>query len=120
MDDDEMIRYMLSKMLPVAGYTTELASDGKEAIKKYIAARNSGKPFDAVILDLTVPGGMGGKETVSRLLEIDPDVKVIVSSGYSTDPIMYEYKTYGFSAVITKPYSVNQMEATLHNVLSEK
>jgi CheY-like chemotaxis protein len=120
MDDEEIIREMLNKMLPLAGYDVELTSDGVEAIKQYTKARESGQPFDAVILDLTVPGGMGGKETVKKLLEIDPKVKAIVSSGYATDPIMSEYKEYGFSAVVAKPYDVGQMEETLHDVLAGK
>jgi two-component system cell cycle sensor histidine kinase/response regulator CckA len=120
MDDEEIIRHMLSKMLPISGYQVELTNDGAEAIAKYTEARNSGKPFDAVIMDLTIPGGMGGKEAIKKLLEIDPDAKVIVSSGYSTDPIMSEYKKYGFSTVIAKPYSVSQMEKTLRGILKGK
>ena len=120
MDDEEIIREMLSKMLSMSGYQVELTRDGAETISKYIGARDSGKPFDAIILDLTIPGGMGGAETIKELLEIDPRVKVIVSSGYGTDPIMANYKKYGFSDVITKPYSVSQMEETLHRVLKEK
>jgi CheY-like chemotaxis protein len=120
MDDEEIIRAMLLKMLTLAGYDIEPAKDGAEAVELYRKARESGQPFDAVILDLTVPGGMGGKETVKNLLEIDPKVKAIVSSGYATDSIMSEYKKYGFSAVVTKPYSVIQMEETLHDVLAGK
>ena len=120
MDDEEIIRDMLSKMLPIAGYQVELTSDGAEAIQKYVEARESGKPFDAIIMDLTIPGGMGGKEAIKKLLEVDPDVRVIVSSGYATDPIMSEYKEHGFSAVITKPYSVSEMEETLHGILKGK
>ncbi|MFC1967620.1 PAS domain S-box protein [Chloroflexota bacterium] len=120
MDDEEIIRDMLSMMLPVSGYQVELTSDGAEAIKKYVEARESGQPFDAVIMDLTIPGGMGGKEAIKKLLEIDPDARVIVSSGYTTDPIMSDYKKYGFSAIITKPYSVTQVEETLHSVLGRK
>jgi len=120
MDDEEIIQAMLLKMLTLAGYYVEPAKDGAEAVELYRKARESGQPFDAVILDLTVPGGMGGKETVKNLLEIDPKVKAIVSSGYATDPIMSEYKKYGFSAVVTKPYSVIQMEEMLHDVLAGK
>jgi CheY-like chemotaxis protein len=120
MDDEEIIRNMLSVMLPLAGYAVELTNDGAESIKKYVEAKDSGKPFDAVIMDLTVPGGMGGKEAVKKLLEINPDAKVIVSSGYATDPIMSEYKEHGFSAIITKPYSVSQFEETLRGILKEK
>ena len=117
MDDEEMIREMLSSMLSTAGYKVELASNGAEAIKRYAKAKESEQPFDAVILDLTVPGGMGGKETIEKLLEIDPGVIAIVSSGYSTDPIMSKFKKYGFSAVITKPYSAGELERTLQRLI---
>ena len=120
MDDEEIIRLLLSRMLTGAGYKVELTKDGAEAVELYRKARESGQPFDAVILDLTVPGGMGGKEVIVKLLEIDPGVKAIVSSGYATDPIMSEYKKYGFSGVVTKPYNVGQMEETLHDVLAGK
>ena len=90
-----------------------------EALQRYIQAMGTEQSFDAVIMDLTIPGGMGGKEAVKQLLEIDPQARVIVSSGYATDPIMSEYKKYGFSAVITKPYSVGQLEETLHNLLKK-
>jgi len=118
MDDEEMIRKMLSKMLPLDGYEVELAKDGAEAVELYRKARESGQPFDAVIMDLTIPGGMGGKEAIKKLLEIDPDVKAIVSSGYATDPIMADFKKYGFSAVVTKPYSFEELEKTLRNMLT--
>jgi len=120
MDDEASIRLLLSQMLTGSGYDVEPTKDGAEAVELYRKARESGQPFDAVILDLTVPGGMGGKEIIKKLLEIDPEVKAIVSSGYATDPIMSEYKKYGFSAVVTKPYSVSQMEETLHDVLADK
>jgi PAS domain S-box-containing protein len=117
MDDEETIRDMLSNALSTAGFEVELASDGKEAIERYEKAMELGQPFDAVIMDLTIPGGMGGKEAIKKLIEIDPDVKAIVSSGYSTDPIMADFRKYGFSAVMTKPYSVGEMERTLHRIL---
>ncbi len=118
MDDEEIIREMLVKILTLSGHEVEVTKDGTEAVEVYRQARESGQPFDAVILDLTVPGGMGGKKTIKKLLEIDPKVKAIVSSGYATDPIMSEYKKYGFSAVVTKPYNVSKMEETLHDVLA--
>jgi CheY-like chemotaxis protein len=120
MDDDETIRKMLKSMLTLAGYAVELTQNGKEAIEAYDQAGKANKPFDAVIMDLTIPGGMGGKEAVGKLLEIDPKAKVIVSSGYSTDPVMHDYKKYGFSAVISKPYSIGELEKTLHQVLHRK
>jgi PAS domain S-box-containing protein len=120
MDDEEVIRNMMQTMLKLAGHEVEVTRDGAEALYKYAQAKESGQPFDTVIMDLTIPGGMGGKEAVKKLLEIDPDARVIVSSGYATDPIMSEYKKYGFSAVITKPYSVNQLEETIHSLLKKK
>ena len=120
MDDEEIIRDMLSKMLPLAGYEVELTSDGAEAIERYSKAIKARKPFSAVILDLTVPGGMGGKEAIKKLSKIDPEVKAIVSSGYATDPIMSEYRQYGFSAVVTKPYRVTEIEKTLRDILKGK
>jgi two-component system cell cycle sensor histidine kinase/response regulator CckA len=120
MDDEEIIRKMLNNMLSLAGYTVELSADGAEALKKYQQAKKAGDPFNAVIMDLTIPGGMGGKEAVQKLLEIDPQAKVIVSSGYATDPIMSEYKKYGFKAVIAKPYSVKQLQETLSGLLTVK
>ena len=76
-----------------------------------------GKPFDAVILDLTIRGGMGGQDTIKKLREIDPNVKGIVSSGYSQDPVMANFKDFGFCAVITEPYTVDEMGKQLHQVL---
>ncbi|MFC1933694.1 PAS domain S-box protein, partial [Chloroflexota bacterium] len=120
MDDQETVRELLHAELTEVGHEVVLTSDGAEVIEKYIEARESGQPFDVVIMDLTIPGGMGGKEAIQKLLEVDPDVKAIASSGYATDPIMSEYKKYGFSAVIPKPYSVNQLEKTLRSLLKEK
>ncbi len=120
MDDEEIIRKMLKNMLSLAGYTVELTSDGAEALKKYQQARKEGDPFSAVIMDLTIPGGMGGKEMVQKLLEMDPNATAIVSSGYATDPIMSDYKAYGFKAVIAKPYSSKQLQETLSGLLARK
>ncbi|MFA4916925.1 MAG: MEDS domain-containing protein [Syntrophales bacterium] len=120
MDDEEMIREMLGKMLSLIGCEVELTSDGAEVIGRFKEAKEAGQPFDAVILDLTVPGGMGGKEAIKGLLEIDPQVKAIVSSGYASDQIMSEYKKYGFSAVLNKPYTITDIEKTLGNLLGNK
>ncbi len=120
MDDEEMIRTMLATVLKLAGYRSVLVNDGAEAVRQYVDAAASGEPFDAVIMDLTIPGGMGGKDAVKKLLEQDPDVKVIVSSGYANDPIMAEYKKYGFSAVVTKPYAADKIGKTLRSLLKKK
>jgi PAS domain S-box-containing protein len=119
MDDEEIVRQTLSKLLGYLGYELTFARDGDEAIEQFIQAREAGQEFDAVILDLTVPGGMGGKAAIEKLLRIDPQVKAIVSSGYSDDPIMANFLEYGFSGVIAKPYRVAELSKVLHRVLGE-
>jgi PAS domain S-box-containing protein len=120
MDDEEVIREVASQMLSFIGYEVELAKDGAEAIKLYRSATENGAPFDAVIMDLTVPGGMGGKEAVKRLREIDPQANVIASSGYSNDPIMADYATYGFDGVVAKPYRLEELSKVVHHVMPGK
>lgn len=119
MDDDESIREVIGYMLEKIGCEAGFAKDGKEAIELYRKAAESGDHFDAVIIDLTIPGGMGGKETIQELLKIDPDVRAIVSSGYSNDPVMAEFDKYGFKAVIAKPYKTSQLSKVLHKVLAK-
>lgn len=118
MDDEQNIRRLLERMLTGFGYDVTTTSHGLEAIAAYSDAKDKGKPFDVVILDITIPGGMGGIETIKNLLDIDPEIKAIVSSGYATDPVMSEYENYGFRAVVTKPYKVAQMKETLSGLLS--
>lgn len=119
MDDEDMIREITGELLQNLGYQVEFAKNGNEAIDTYKEARDSGRPFDAVILDLTIPGGMGGKETVKGLLDIDPATRAIVSSGYSNDPIMADFKEYGFCGVIIKPYRLAELNQTLQNILNK-
>ncbi|MEQ8172229.1 MAG: response regulator, partial [Candidatus Eremiobacterota bacterium] len=117
MDDDEMLREVLEIILERLKYDFTMTEDGEEAIKLYKQAKEEGNPFDAVIIDLTIPGGMGGKEAMEKLREIDPDIKAIVSSGYSSDPVMADYKKYGFSAVILKPYGIEELSKTLYDII---
>lgn len=117
MDDEEMIRTLCSQMLVHLGYEVVLSEDGAQAIELYEKAMKSRRPFDVVILDLTVRGGIGGEETISKLTEIDPGVKGIVSSGYSDGPVISDYESYGFSAAIAKPYKVNELGRTLNKVV---
>jgi PAS domain S-box-containing protein len=119
MDDQPNIREMTMQMLDDLGYEVRVAREGGEAIKLYEEAQESGHPFDAVILDLTVPGGMGGDEAIRKLREIDPEVKAIVSSGYSNDLIMSEYREYGFRDVVAKPYEIKKLSWVLHKVMRE-
>ncbi len=119
MDDEEMIRKLSTKVLSRLGYEPELAQDGAEAIELYKRAMDSAKPFDAVILDLTVKGGMGGKDAVKELLEINPQVKAIVSSGYSNDPEMTDFRKYGFVGALPKPYAKKDLKDVLDKIIKE-
>jgi PAS domain S-box-containing protein len=117
MDDDQMIRELAGEILWHLGYEVEFAQDGGEAVALYRMSMKAVRPFDAVILDLTVRGGMGGKEAMQELIKMDPDVKGIVSSGYSDDPGMTDYKQYGFSGVVAKPYTLEELGEKLNQVL---
>jgi len=120
MDDDDAVRAVLGKMIVHLGYEAELARDGQEAINIFSEARAAGQPFDVVILDLTVPGGMGGKEAMAILRRIDPHVKAIASSGYSDDPVMADFRKFGFNAIIPKPYRVAEAGKVLHKFVTKK
>ncbi|MEI6702755.1 MAG: ATP-binding protein, partial [Deltaproteobacteria bacterium] len=113
MDDDGIIRELASEMLEYLGYEVETCAEGTEAVALYKAARQSGKPFAAVIMDLTIPAGMGGKEAAQQILAIDPSACLIVSSGYSNDPIMADFTMYGFRAAVAKPYSMAEFSRLL-------
>jgi PAS domain S-box-containing protein len=118
MDDDAEVRETTGNVLRRLGYDVELTGDGREAVERYRQARDEGRVYDLVIMDLTVPGGMGGKEALKKLREMDPDVKAIVSSGYSNDPIMADFKTYGFNGVVTKPYRVKELSEEVQRVIN--
>lgn len=118
MDDDAMVREVLGKMLVSLGYEVQFAADGAEALALFAQAQDAGAPFTGAIVDLTIPNGMGGKEAMARLLELDPQVKALVSSGYSDDPIMAEHKKYGFAGVIAKPYKISELGKALRNAIT--
>ncbi len=118
MDDEEMVRETCGELLQHLGYSVDFAAEGAEAIVKYREAIDEKKPFDLVIADLTVPGGMGGKELVKNLKELDPRVRAVVSSGYSTDPIMSDYRKYGFCGVVAKPYKVEELYEVMNRIIS--
>ena len=117
MDDEAPLRKMVGRMLGNLGYESESAKDGAEAIRMVKEAKKLENHYDAVILDLTVPGGMGGKEAINKLLEIDPEVKAIVSSGYSNDPVLANFQEYGFKGMMPKPFESRTLSKVLHEVL---
>ena len=113
MDDETMIRNVGQAMITRLGHDIVCAEDGQKAITLFQEAKLSGFPFDLVILDLTVKGGMGGEEAIRKIREIDPDVKAVVSSGYSESPIVADYQAYGFSGVLSKPYRIESLKKCL-------
>ncbi len=118
MDDDEVVLKVVSEMLANIGCNPTCVRDGAELLHKYKKAMEEGSPFDLVIMDLTIPGGLGGQETMEQLLEMDPDVKAVVSSGYSTAPVIADFKKYGFKGVIPKPYRLRDLSQLLNRLFS--
>ncbi|MEE9524289.1 MAG: ATP-binding protein, partial [Thermodesulfovibrionales bacterium] len=119
MDDEAILRDIVSIMLEEMGYEVEVSVDGHNAVDMYKNAGNEGRSYDAVILDLTIPGAMGGKDTVKELLAIDPDVKAIVSSGYGDDPVIANYKDHGFKGYIIKPFKIEELGMLLKDILKK-
>jgi CheY-like chemotaxis protein len=118
MDDEELILDVVSSMLEYLGYEVELSRNGQEALEKYRAAIQGGKPFGAVIMDLTIPGSRGGKDVIQDLIKLDPAVRAIVSSGYSNDPVMSNCSEYGFKGVIKKPFKMEELSEVIGQTLN--
>ncbi|MBU1341219.1 MAG: response regulator [Proteobacteria bacterium] len=119
MDDEDHIRTILKKMLEKFGYSVELTHDGETAISQYKKLLKSNRPPDLTIMDLTIPGGMGGKEASKIILGLDPKAKIVVSSGYSNDPIMSDHKSYGLKGIIPKPYRLEELRSTIKKILEQ-
>jgi CheY-like chemotaxis protein len=119
MDDEQIILDVTLEVLKFLDYDVMFAKDGSAAIDLYKQEKAANAPFDIVILDLTIPDGMGVEETIRRLREFDPSVKAIVSSGYSNDPVVMDYAGYGFSGSLSKPYKINDMKALLETLLKK-
>lgn len=118
MDDEEAIRQMARFLLKRFGFEVVCVSDGAETVRAYAEARAAGQPFTLVIMDLTVPGGMGGREAIAQLRAMDPNVKAIVSSGYSSDPVLANYRAHGFCGVVAKPYEIDDLARVLREALA--
>ena len=118
MDDEPAIRHLLARTLEKDGFEVAAAARGEEAVALFDQARRAGRPFDAVILDLIIADGMGGVETLARLRELDPGVKAVVSSGYSTDVVLSDHRAHGFAGMIAKPYRQEELLAVLRRVLA--
>jgi CheY-like chemotaxis protein len=117
MDDDRGVRDVMVEMLMHLGYHVRFAGDGLEAIEQYQEAASAGLPFDVVIADLTVPDGMGGKELIKELQNIDPRVRGVISSGYSNDPVLRDFKEHGFQGYVVKPYKIEELCSVLDRVM---
>ncbi len=120
MDDEQIILDVTHEVLTFLGYTVVFAKEGATAVELYKKEKTAGNPFDLVILDLLVPEGMNGRETIEKLRAFDPDVKAIVSSGYSNDPVMQNFASYGFSGRLTKPYRIAEMKSILKEMIKTK
>jgi len=119
MDDEEPIIRVAEKLMQLMGLDFESAPDGRKAIEAYRAASEAGRPFDLVVMDLTIPGGMGGREAISELLRFDPSVRAIVSSGYSSDLAMSDFREHGFRGMVAKPYDISELASIIRSVLSD-
>jgi len=119
MDDEEIIRNLATAMLERSGFSVETSADGQQAIEMYKQALESGNAFDVVIMDLTIPGGIGGKKAIKNILKIHPEARVIVSSGYSNDPVMTNYAEYGFHGIVAKPYTRRELLEVLNRILEK-
>ena len=120
MDDEEIVGTVASRMLQHLGCSTETAPDGEETLRLYSDSLLSEKPFDVILMDLTIPGGMGGERAVKEILAVDPDASVIVSSGYAESPVMANYRDYGFSGIISKPYTIDSLRNVIFSCIKEK
>lgn len=117
MDDEEIVAEIAQQMLSYLGYESDVVQSGEEAIKEYTSAFEHGEPYAFVIMDLNIPRGMGGIEAVRHILEVDSKARVVVSSGYSGDPIMQQYGDYGFSASIAKPFDIQGLQSVVSNLV---
>ena len=117
MDDDTILCDLMTAMLHELGYRTCLVESGEEVIEQYMRSKASADPFAVVILDLYIPRGMGGKDTIKELLQRDPEARAIVSSGRTDDPVLYNFREHGFLGALVKPFTYEEFKLTLGRVL---
>jgi CheY-like chemotaxis protein len=117
-DDETIVQNILVEMLEICGYSVDTAATGEAGWEKYLAEQEAGHRYDLVIMDLTLPGGMGGKAAALKILEIDPDALIIAASGYSTDPIMANYHDYGFVGRLLKPFYLADLQKEVLRALT--
>lgn len=117
MDDEQIILEVTEEVLKFLGYEVMFAREGQAALDLYKQEKNAGAPFDLVILDLSVPQGMGGKEAIGLFKAFDPEVKAVVSTGYSNDPAVLDFRGYGFSGKLSKPYKINDLKKVLEHLI---
>ena len=120
MDDEATVRDVGGRMLQALGLEPAFAVDGEQALDLYAQAQAAGRPFEVVIMDLTVPGAMGGREATARLLEQDPHARIVVSSGYSNDPVMSDPARYGFTGILRKPYTKDDLNVVVVEQLAAR
>ena len=118
MDDEDYIRDVAEQMLVFFGYEVTMACDGQEALKLYADAFDKGEPHDLVILDMSVPAGWGAKKTVDKIIALDMKACVLVSSGYMADPVIEQFKRYGFSGILPKPYEIEEVDSTIKEMIA--
>ena len=119
MDDEEMVRRTVGRMLERLGYEVDSVADGREALQAYRTSLETGSLYDIVVMDLTVPGGMGGREAVAELQKVDPKARVVVSSGYANDPVVAQYADYGFCGRIPKPVSIKELADAMQKAMQD-
>lgn len=117
MDDEDVIREVCVELLTNLGYEVESVVDGEAMLASYKRALQEGAPFDLVIMDLTIPGGMGGREAMAELLKVDPQARGVVCSGYANDPVMADFKSYGFKANCAKPFQFSDLSQVVKRVI---
>lgn len=120
MDDDEMLLELAQLQLSELGHQAYTVEDGSQALSLYVEMKEKNTPFDLVIMDLTIRGGMGGKEAVQKLLTIDKRATVVVVSGYSTDPVLAQFQDYGFCAALTKPFDLTMLQSCIEKVADHR